>query len=906
MKKIHLVSHTHWDREWYRPFQYFRTRLVFLIDKVLKILENDPEYRFFLLDGQSIPIEDYLQVRPEQKDVLKKFIQSGRLIVGPWYIQPDEFAPDGESHIRNLLIGMSIAEEFGEPMKVGYLPDSFGQSGGMPQILKGFGIDSAVFMRGMPTHILPKSEFIWEGINGDQVLGIYLPLGYSNAMFLPKSLTTSNIRLKETVRRLEKWATTGNILLMNGVDHQFPQEHIPALIDFLNAKNKKATFIQSTIAQYIADVRAEAPDLQILKGDLLSPNRNRVHSSIASTRIYQKQENRRLEGLLEKYVEPVTTLAWLRGAEYPSGLIRQAWKILLQNQTHDGLCGCCTDAVHREMDQRFIDVDDIGSTLLKQYSRALAQSVGTKDINFLVFNSAMTKGRQLVRATIYAPSERFTLVDEAGKSIPYQVTRSEEVDVATLSIWTLYLSSKNVMHKMEIAFYLDFDFNVGYRVLTLKQKAPKKTDSQGIATRDHTFENEFYRLQVLIDGSLNLFDKETQRTLEDLLIFEDCGDAGDTYNYSPVKEDTRVVSKDGQAEISILEQGPVYTTVLIEQILQVPEKLVDNDTRRSDNRVGIPIRTTLCLYTGLKRIDCTTEIENQALDHRLRVLFNAGVTSAVSHAETQFGTIQRPNAISAENWERDDWKEKPLPIYSQQRFVDLNDGERGLAILNRGLPEYEVYDDSTIAITLVRGVGMMGKQDLLIRPGRPSGMSFPTPDAQCLGKRTCEFSIFPHVGDTDQGQVVIQAAQFGTPALVVQNRIHKEKIISKEKVIEQFLEIESFTDQISAQLQPANLNEFPLVTIDRDEVLISAVKRAETESALIVRLYNASSKPVDNTRLQLGKAVESACLTNFAEKALEELTVDEEDTITLPTIPGYSVRTVKITFSDLDCKRINL
>ena len=897
MKTIHLVSHTHWDREWYRPFQYFRARLVFLIDKVLKILEDDPDYKFFLLDGQSIPLEDYLQVRPEQREILKKYIRAGRLIVGPWYIQPDEFAPDGESQIRNLLIGISIAEEFGEPMMVGYLPDSFGQSGGMPQILRGFGMDSAVFMRGMPTHILPKSEFIWEGVNGDRVLGIYLPMGYSNAMFLPKSLPVSNIRLRETIRRLGKWATTGQILLMNGVDHQFPQEHIPALIRFLNEKNKKFTFIHSTIERYIHDVRAEAPELETLKGDLLSPNRNRVHSSIASTRIYQKQENRRLEALLEKYVEPISTLAWLQGADYPAGLIRQAWKTMIQNQTHDGLCGCCTDAVHREMDQRFIDVAEIGNTILKQYSRALAQNMGRKEITFLVFNSAMTRGRQLVWATIYAPSEKFTLVDETGASIPYQVRHSEEVDVSTLSIWTLYLSGKNPMHKMEIAFYLDFDFNVGYRVLTLKKRTPRTTGRQGIAVQeDHTFENDFYRLQALPDGSLTLYDKETGTAIEDLLVFEDCGDAGDTYNYSPVREDTRVLSKGRQTRISVLEQGPVYTSVLIEQVLPVPEKLVDNDVRRSEKQVSVSIRTTLNLYTDLKRIDCRTEIENRALDHRIRVLFNAGVTSTVSNAETQFGTIQRPNTVLAENWEKAGWKEKPLPIYSQQRFVDLNDGVRGLAILNKGLPEYEIYEGTTIAITLVRGVGMMGKGGLLIRPGRPSGMSFPTPDAQCLGKRVLEYAIFPHSGDTDGGRVAAQAAQFEAPALVVQNRIHKEKLISKEKVVGQFLEIESFTDQVRGQLQPVDSLSLSLMTVNREEILISAVKKAEKELALVVRVYNAGSTQVDGVQLQFGKVIKAACLTDFSEKDKDVLSFDEDNLIILPAIPGYTAKTIKIYF----------
>ena len=511
----------------------------------------------------------------------------------------------------------------------------------------------------------------------------------------------------------------------------------------------------------------------------------------------------------------------------------------------------------------------------------------------------MTRGKQLVRASIYVDSEAFSLEDEAGNTIPYQICSSEEVDVSTLSIWTLYLSGKNLMHKTAVVFYLDFDFNVGYRKLTLKKKRPPREAGEGIAVQDKVFENDFYRLRILPDGSLELFNKETGVSLQDLLVFEDCGDAGDTYNYSPVKEDLRVLSKGGEAQVTILDQGPIMTSVLIEQTLDVPEKLVNDDTQRSENRVHIPIRTKLNLYTELNRIDCETEIDNQAQDHRLRVLFDAGVVHSYSCAETQFGTVQRPNTIPSENWEKEGWKEKPLPIYSQQRFVDLNDGASGLAILNRGLPEYEIYDDSTIAITLVRGVGMMGKGNLLIRPGRPSGMPVPTPDAQCLGTQVLEYAILSHSGDTDQGRVPNFAAQYDAPALVVQNRICDEKLLSKEKAVGLFLEIQGFTDQIQGQLRPIEQTGFPLLTINKEEILISAIKKAEKGPALIVRIYNASANVVEDVQLQFGKKIDHATLVNFAERDHEELLISDEKTVKVAAIPGFTARTFKITFADV-------
>jgi mannosylglycerate hydrolase len=893
MKNIHVVSHTHWDREWYRPFEYFRSKLVFVVDKLLALLEKDDTFKHFLLDGQSIPLEDYLQIKPENRERLATLVASGRLIVGPWYIQPDEFAPDGESHIRNLMLGMRIAREFGDPMLVGYLPDSFGHSGQMPHILNGFDIHYAVVMRGVPEDDISASEFIWEADNGDEVLAVYLPHGYSNALFMPDKYTPFKLRMAAAVKQLDKWSPGGNYLVMNGVDHQFPQAHVPAFLEKMNEDAKKEKYIHSTIENYIAAVLESGAEFDCVQGELICPASQRVHTSIASTRIYQKQQNRRLEALLERYMEPVAAAAWLAGAEYPQGLLRQAWKYLIQNQTHDGLGGCCTDEVHREMDQRFTSARIIGETLVRNYSRALAKRISPDKLTLTVFNSAMTRGRQLVRASLYVKKENFSLEDMEGNPVPYQVEHIEDVDVSQRSIWTLYLGSAQILKKMDICFYTDFEFNTGYKVLRVNERKRARELEGEIAIKGNVIENRYYTVVICENGSINLYDKELGRQFQNLHLFEDCGDAGDTYNYSPVKRDTVITSQDTPARFEVEQYGAQQVTLRIDLDLEIPRSLTADDRARSTETVMLPITSYMTIYSDIKRIDFKTEIENTARDHRLRILFQTGIQSQYSYAETQFGTIQRDNRRDDAHWKRKGWKEKPLPIYPQQRFVDLNDGQWGMAVLNRGLPEYEIYDDTTIAVTLVRSVGAMGKKDLLIRPGRYSGISLPTPDAQCPGRQTLEYAILPHAGDVDAGQVAKSAAEFDAPALAVQNKFWRERLLSKEKLVGAFGSIENMTSHIHDQMDELALEDGAFLTCEHNALQVSAFKKAEDEEALVVRLYNAGSEILEDIPLQLGMAVKEAWLTNFDEENRQRLDVSDGSLIRLPLVKAYSAVTLK-------------
>ncbi|SKC36437.1 glycoside hydrolase family 38 N-terminal domain-containing protein [Maledivibacter halophilus] len=898
MYKAHIVSHTHWDREWYKPFQHFRVRLIYFLDKLMDVLEENEDYKVFTLDGQTSLLEDYLKIKPQNSERLKNLIKNGRILIGPWYIQPDEFSPDGESLVRNLLIGDRMGEEFESVMKVGYLPDSFGQSSQIPQILLGFDIDCAVMMRGIPFHLLGESEFIWEGLNGDSILAVYLAEGYFNGCFLPKDLNKADMRINPLVGKLKESATTKNLLIMNGIDHQFPQEHIPEYIKYLNERSEKVEYIHSSMDKYVDSIKSYKEEMKSYKGEMITPERSRTHTSMASTRMYQKKENRKVEVLLEKYVEPIVTLAWLNGAKYPKELINQSWKYLIQNQAHDSICGCCTDEVHKEIDQRFIDCKNIGETLLNSHARAIARKFSKDKLKLIVFNNAMILNLQLVKASIIIDSKDFIMKDEDGNIIPYEIEKIEDVNAASLGIWASMTKVTQTKKKVYLSFYTTFDSNFGYRVFDIverKNNALKKTVEKEIKYRDNILENKYFKIYFNKNGSFNVVDKESNREYKNLNIYENCGDDGDTYNFSPVKNDSIVTSESNKAKLKLIKKDSIKTTILINNELEIPLKLDSKNNSRSKEIKTLNINTYVTIYSKIKRIDVRVDIENYSYDHRLRVLFPTTVKSDYSFAETQFGTVKRPNKLDDTLWDKNSWSEKPLPIYTMHRFVDINDSEYGLAVLNKGINEYEIYEnnEAIIAITLLRAVGNMGKRELLIRPGRASGMEIETSDAQCIGKHEFEYSIIPHIGDAFDANIPASAAQFDADPFSVQNIL---KLNNTKEEIELY-DIETLTKHIENEIDILNTNN-KLISLNDDRILISAIKRCEDEDNFIIRIYNSSSKAITNGKIGINiDGIEKAVLTDFNECNIKKELEREKNYFQLPKLKAFTAETIKFVLN---------
>ena len=477
MKTIHLISHTHWDREWYRTFQQFRLRLVHLVDGLLDILATDRGYKHFMLDGQTIILDDYLLMRPEAESTLKRLIRAGRVLIGPWHILPDMFLVSPEAHIRNLLAGDRVARRFGPKMLIGYMPDSFGHIGQMPQILQGIGINNACLWRGVPPSPVigrgvggegqlddQPAEFWWQSPDGSRVLMLYLRDSYSNGAGLnasdPKQFTK---QIQQAADSLAPHSAASDLLVMFGTDHMEPPSETSKAVKSANKQLKEYRIVHSTLPNYLAAVQSKIvnrkSEIPVVVGELRSSKRSHLLPGILSTRMWIKQRNHACENLLEKWAEPFSTFAERLPANrkssivnHKSEILRQAWMLLLQNHPHDSICGCSIDQVHDEMRPRFDQVEQIGEEITKQSLEALTGTVNTSNqlpalsnvegsvisnqSAIVVFNPLSATRTDIVSSELSLPvgMSNFEIVDEAGNVIPHQSANGKTTDLVNVRV----------------------------------------------------------------------------------------------------------------------------------------------------------------------------------------------------------------------------------------------------------------------------------------------------------------------------------------------------------------------------------------------------------------------------------------------------------------------------------------
>ncbi len=392
----HIVSHTHWDREWYMPFEQHRFRLVRLMDDLLDAFKAERGFSAFFLDGQTIPLEDYLEVRPERREEIVRHIREGRLVVGPWYILQDEFLVSGEATIRNLQTGMRIAKEFGDCSKIGYFPDAFGNAGQMPQLMRQAGMEAILFGRGIRAtgcmkgetsgqYESPWSELYWESPDGSRMPGIFFANWYNNGMEIPSEPEMAQAWWLAKLRDAGQYASTPHLLFMNGCDHQPLQKNLPEALRIARELFPDVTFRHTVPQEYAKTVlAAERPDWSVIRGELTSQDTDGWFTLVntCSTHASLKRRNHYVQLLLERQAEPLSALSSLLGyGTYPNGWLRHAWRTLMQNHPHDSICGCSVDAVNREMATRFAKSAEVGETLVRE---ALGQIASAIDSDALV------------------------------------------------------------------------------------------------------------------------------------------------------------------------------------------------------------------------------------------------------------------------------------------------------------------------------------------------------------------------------------------------------------------------------------------------------------------------------------------------------------------------------------------
>ena len=837
--QVFFVSHTHWDREWYMTREKSRYLLVQLMEELFSLLEESGDFTF-MLDGQTIAIQDYLEMRPDRKDLLTSLIAKGRISIGPWNVLPDEILISGESHIRNYLEGQRQCDELGGSMNIGYLPDSFGHPSQLPQILAGLGMKEIVFWRGLGPEIT-RTELAWTGLDGTEILGVNLPFSYGVAACMPEEPEKFVERLKLKVGLLEPLTDGKVILLMNGVDHVAPQKQFASNLRYARKKLPQWELRHGTLADYLRAVRAQKLSLQTVHGELRSGYRAYLLGGTISTRMYLKQANYRAELLLEKYAEPLSTLAWtLYGGRYPQAELRHAWRLLLSNLPHDSICGCGVDAIHAEMMQRYSYLDDLGGAILETAATAVRSAMDTSDSpwdgSFAVLNPLLHSRSDLVQGSViygerllrkvnfetgvleeFHPVEDtrtptgIVIRDAAGNEMQGMIHAVCAEDTMHLSLETQPEMYRG--RKVEFSFPAHALPPVGvaihdFRLTYAEQPAAPQT------TR---LENEHFVVTFITeDASLSILDKRSGLTYPGLHVFEDGGDAGDEYTYSAPARDARISLEPSSASI-IVERNGSFQAMTVRGTLRAPVRLMADRTSRSDRAVDIPVESRISLCRGVARIDVRTTVSNTAFDHRLRVLFPLGAPAELASAEGIFSVDDRP-VTPRDPAAFADWVEPPS-TNPQKTFVSVTDGKRGLSIANRGLPEHEVVLDdegnAVIALTLLRCVGWLSRPDLRARKGN-GGWTLQTPGAQCAGVHVFEYSLIPHAGSWQDAGVMDLAHQFAFPPLVL--------------------------DLGAGRRGKGGDRSF--VNVNRGEIVLSALKKAENGDCCIMRLWNASAKTV--------------------------------------------------------------
>ncbi|MBL8133447.1 MAG: hypothetical protein JNL42_16420 [Anaerolineae bacterium] len=852
MARFHatMVSHTHWDRAWYCTFQEFRLRLVQLVDNLLKILDSDPNFRCFMLDGQMSVIEDYLEARPGQAEALRAHCRSGRIQVGPWFVLADEFLVSPESLIRNLRLGHRMGEAYGGVVKIGYVPDGFGHIAQMPQILRGFGIDNAFFWRGMGGEgERLGTEFHWEALDGSAVTTILMPWGYHNVTNLGYGIhwgDTSQMsfdmelaldKIERAVNKLTPMANTDALLLMNGIDHAEPEPRVPAIIAQANKHLETAEIVQGTLAEHLARVRASGVTLPRFSGEFRWGRYSEILQGVYSTRIHLKQANHGGETLLERYAEPLSALSWLAGAAVPPGvpdMLDLAWHWLLLNHPHDDIYGSGIDEVHHEMAFRFSQSKQIADALVRDSLRRLARQVDFSahpGVPVIAFNPLGWERREIVEAEIDFEFDdpnagSFQVVDSAGAVLPHQVISDE-------TLFWMEVLKPNRKRRVKVLFPATTPA-CGYASFYIQPRAvqPPAVD---LSVAERGAENTYIALQIADDGGMTLTDKVTGRTYSGVGHLVDVADAGDEYTFCPLKSDQPVTTAGAPAQITRTEAGPCRAAFQITRTLTLPARLSADRQSRSAETVDMPIVTDVVVYAGQPGVYITTRIVNHAHDHKLTAVFPSGIQAEMAHVDESFMIAERALRLP----DSSGWVEDPTALMHQRTFADLSDGERGLAVLNRGLPSVEVHQDGTIALTLLRSVGWLSRDDLWVRR-IAAGPLVPTPGAQCLGEYTYEYAVLAHPSDW---RSVYQAAHnYNAPVMARRADTHPGLELREMNITRDNPDlVRKIPWQRGGSLPAAH----SFVQIEPAALILSAVYRSG--EALIVRFYNPTRDAVSGS-----------------------------------------------------------
>ena len=886
---VYVVSHTHWDREWYHGAGRFRQRLVALVDE---LLDARPEDRFpFLLDGQGIVLDDYLAVRPERARELAAALVDGWLEAGPWYVLADELIPGGESLVRNLLAGRAaLARLKAEPPPVLYCPDSFGHPAALPALARGFGLPLVILWRGYGGRRWPAGDTArWQAPDGGDVVLYHLPpSGYEFGSNLPATPDAAARWWRAARDVLAPRATLGAALLPNGADHHALQEDADAaLLAVARAAARDAKVRRSSLADFARAhaARAARADLPMVRGELRdSYGYTWTLQGTLATRAHQKRRARLAERLLLRDVEPWVALAPAGRATGVRAALAAAWRTLLACHPHDTLCGCSTDGVARAMEARLDDAFEQARALRDD---ALASLVGHDPVAartrraewrpVLVARNAAARSRggvaevELLRFLAdvpVGPGSAPAPGVEPPADAPVPTVDDGRVLVQPLSVRRRHHRVESPRHypdddlvqRVRAVAWLPEVPALGTRSFALGDDAAADAGPAGppepVRAGARALDNGRLRVVVDDDGRVAVEGPDGWRT-SDLLGVEHVGDRGDTYTHSTVgtlRTDLRFRG------LRLAAAGPLRGVLVLRWVLRVPA--AHPGRRASRREVSIPLRVALSLDAGAPWLRIAVRGVNRARDHRLRLVLRTPAAGGVVLADAAFGPVERPPLVVPVE---DVAAERPPATAPLQRWVARLGGAHGAALVSDGLAEYEARDDGTLLVTLVRAVGELSRNDLPERPGH-AGWPVRTPAAQCRGPFRATFALLPCASDPAAALPLVEAA--------ADDVLHP---------------LRATTLRSALRLPPPT--EGP--SLDGEGLVVSAVKPADDGDGMVLRCVNVRDRHVEGRWVVPG-GLAAAWRSELDERRGEPARLSHEGTVLDLAVPPRALVTVRV------------
>ena len=896
----HLVTHTHWDREWYQPAARFRQRLVALIDE---LLADEADQRTFLLDGQAIVLDDYLAVRPERRAELADRLRGGRIEAGPWYVLADELIPGGEALVRNLLAGRRVLRGLrASSPQVLYCPDSFGHPAALPTLAAGFGLPVIILWRGYGSTRWPKGDIArWRAPDGSAALLYHLPrAGYEFASSLPADPAAAAERWRTMRAELAPRSVVGVVLLPNGSDHHARQERLGEATDALKLAAAPDRIVVSSLSAFASALRGASAEwpLPIIDGELRdSYGYAWTLQGTFATRAHQKRANAHAERLLVRDAEPWSAIAWARGGFSRRHLVEAAWTTLLACHPHDTLCGCSIDAVARAMDARLENAFAEGIGIRDD---SLADIVGHDPVRA---RTARAQWREVVLVRNPAPRRRGGVAELEIRrflsDVPVGLGSAHapppprlrlpppELDGGRVPLQVLDRSIAN--DRVESPrHYPDNDLVevtrvvawmppiAGYGTAAFDLDAlPADPVAPPFAVRATGNALDNGELSVAIDdaGNVAISSARLGSRVAGVLRFEDVPDVGDLYTHAP---GAHGVTHAAFLGAHVVQRGPLRGTIEGRWRVRIPPSSTVEPERVAltgyatppvavpaighSPLVALELAVRLTLDAGANTVGIHISGDNSARDHRLRVVFSVGVRDAEVWADAAFGSVARaPLDVPA----AERAMELPTASAPLHRYVSLYAGDRGATLFSDGLAEYEASADGAIAVTLVRAVGELSRHNLPERPGH-AGWPVPTPLAQCLGPFEGSFALMLHGGRTPE---TIHAIESAADDVLVP--------------------LTGTTIRSALALPPPSQG----IELLGDGLAFGTIKESEDGSSLVLRCVNLLDTPV-HARWRLGSAVHDARLARLDETPIDALRTDGAD---VPfTAPPRAVVTILV------------